>query len=800
MKKSGSVLAVIILTAQFSFGANYLVRNGKPMAEIITTENPISNVKLAASELQQYIKKISGAELPIVNARTNNYNVHILVGESSQTEQLGINDAGLERGAFLMKTVGSKLVLLGKDIDFMPVEPFPVSRSDNKRVLAEWDKLTGEFYGNPNYSIYKGYNKILDMRSQDTNGSLNAVYEFLRFLGVRWYMPGELGEVVPTLKTISLPPMDKVIKPDFELRFMSFNRFAIARQDHIMWALRMGFNNPYGYDIAHGIANVTRRKEMREKYPDMYAVFKGKRDNTAVHCCYSSKTLLKQTVKFVRAMYDYYDFKMVSVMPEDGFSHACECRACMKQATPERTSKGKYSDYVWNFVNNVAKEVYKTHPDRFVTCDAYSTYRYPPLKIKKFSPNVICGIVGGRGYGTVNKKDRKEIIKLQQDWAAKLSTKIFIFENYPFDNRGKYFKPRLFPHAVSHGMKEVKDISFGESVWMGEKRGLDAHEFVHINYYVTGRLYWDADQNVDRLLDEYYKRFFGPASKTMKAFYNHCEQNFHLMRVNPHPSMKKEVIAAIDKCFALLEDAKKRAGEGNAYRQRIDLMADTLGTLQNMRDKIAEGRKNVPELAIKEVAKEIKIDGKLDDKVWQDLKFNSYKELRKGGVPVSKTEFKAYWNNNNLYLGIKCMDPDMKGLNITAEKDDDARLWRGDVVELLIETDEHSFYQLVINPTGAVVDLDRAVTKNNLSWDSMATAAASIGKDAWYVEVKIPILQFSDDPLHNLVGKKPTKDMPWHFNFCRQRIRGKETEFSAYSPTGTKGFAALMKFGKLWVE
>lgn len=792
-------LAVYMVSPVFS--EDFIVKDGVGNAEIVVSETPSRAAKFAAGELQKYIKKLSGAELPVVTSPADNVAVKIYVGKSKYTDSLKVSDDGLKSGAFIMKSIGTSLVLLGNDIDFVPIEPYPRSRSDIKRVNQEWDKLTRGLWRNPVNSMFKDYNKKLGMWSQDTKGTLNAVYGYLRSLGVRWYMPGELGEIIPEMKTIPLSAVDNVVRPKFEFRFMSFVRYAIAKEDHLLWAMRIGVNNPYGYYIAHGMREITSREEMRKAHPEFYSIFKGKRDLKGRHVCYSSKALVKECARFARAMFDIYDYPMVSVMPEDGFSHACECPECMAKATPERTSAGKYSDYVWEFVNEVAKEVYKTHPDKFITCCAYSTYRLPPLKIKKFNPNVIVGIVGGRGFRISDPAKRDLVQKLQQDWAGKLSTKIFIFENYPFTNRAKYMVPGLYPHAISLGMKEVKDISMGESVWMSESRGLHAPELSHLNYYVTTRLFWDPDRDIDELLNEYYKLYFGPAADEMKAFYEHCEQNSQYMRVNPHPSMKKQVIAMVDKVFDLLDSAKKKAGEGSVYYQRIDKMAEWLVTLKDMRDKIAEGRKNVPELPIKDSSgTKITLDGKLDENIWKDIEFSPYKELKSGNVPEVKTFFKAFWADNNLYLGFRCEDPDMASLNITAKEDDDARAWRGDVIELLIETDQHSFYQLVINPVGVLVDLDRNVTKNDLSWDSMAFVETSQDKDAWYVELKIPILAESDDPLHNLAGNKPVKDNPWHFNFCRQRLRENANEFSAFSPTGNKGFAELMKFAKLYTE
>jgi len=36
---------------------NYIVKDGKPLAEIVIPEHPSSSVRLAARELQDYIKK-----------------------------------------------------------------------------------------------------------------------------------------------------------------------------------------------------------------------------------------------------------------------------------------------------------------------------------------------------------------------------------------------------------------------------------------------------------------------------------------------------------------------------------------------------------------------------------------------------------------------------------------------------------------------------------------------------------------------------------------------------------------------
>ena len=55
-----------------------------------------------------------------------------------------------------------------------------------------------------------------------------------------------------------------------------------------------------------------------------------------------------------------------------------------------------------------------------------------------------------------------------------------------------------------------------------------------------------------------------------------------------------------------------------------------------------------------------------------------------------------------------------------------------------------------------------------------------------------------NDPLNQVIGRKPSQSLPWHFNICRQRIRENGSEHSAFSPTGTAGFHVPIKFAYLY--
>lgn len=210
-----------------------IVTGGQANAEILIAEDCPRSVRLAARELQAYVKKITGATLEIVTEpsgprpATGEGRVTVFVGESRYAQRAGVTAAGLEHDAFRIVSGDGWLALVGDDDDFTPIEPWARSRSQwQNEKRQEWDAIAGGYWNNPvGQRLEVDYREDLDLWRYDRRGSLNAVYEFLRGLGVRWYMPGELGEIVPEFDTIELPEIDRTVEPEIEVRTMNFARF-----------------------------------------------------------------------------------------------------------------------------------------------------------------------------------------------------------------------------------------------------------------------------------------------------------------------------------------------------------------------------------------------------------------------------------------------------------------------------------------------------------------------------------------------------------------------------------------------
>ena len=788
------------------FSQPCLVKDGQLRADIVIAAKPTRAAKLAALELHTYIEKISGAKLPIVTTPGTDASTHIYVGKSEYTDRLNISDEGSKGGAFRMVSGKDYLVLLGHDKDFALSEYVAHYQvpAEVERAHKAWDAHTGEHFGNPMQS-WGDYSYTTGIGERDERGTLNAVYEFLRGLGVRWYMPGDLGEIVPKLNTIALDSVNKIVKPDFPYRDLGAYSpsFGHGIREDVLYKLRTGYDSSVGLDAPHALGYVIGRAEVQKEHPEFYA---NHPDDHAV--CLSSPEFLAFTVKYARTVFDTYpDLKYVSIWPGDGFYNdsMCQCDACKGKLTPKRGLEGELSDYVWDFVERVAKELYKTHPDRILVCGAYGAYALPPEKIAVFSPNVmamLCLVQERESFN--NPEVRAKALEVRKGWLAKLAPGNL--SNSPHYLNSRSYLPSYFPHAIAEDLHSLKGLSQGEYIELtwgnydgGRYSGMHAPGFNHLNVYVTSRYYWDADQDIEALLDEYYDKFYGPAAKEMKAFIEHCEKNGRFMTTK---------VEATDRALALLDAARKAAGD-TVYGKRIDLVADYCQvSMTELRDRLSKDRKDVPRSRIFDPPandSEITIDGRLDEPRWNNGNYawNSYAygmaELETGRRPVSGTSYRVIWGNRAIYFGIRCEEPDMKNLNITTTNNDDPAIFKGDCVDVLLETQSHSYYQIAVNPAGAVYDADMK-GGTNLAWSSSAKVAVCKGDTFWSVEMRIPVGDMMGggvDPTKSVEGRCPSALYPWAINVCRQRVSSTVTERSAWSPTGTNSFYVPLKFGTL---
>jgi hypothetical protein len=231
------------------------------------------------------------------------------------------------------------------------------------------------------------------------------------------------------------------------------------------------------------------------------------------------------------------------------------------------------------------------------------------------------------------------------------------------------------------------------------------------------------------------------------------------------------------------------------YGQRIALLADYVQPLKQLQSRLELDRTGVPACrALSAKAKQITVDGKLDEPCWQGISTYSLREVETGRHPFFRTTFRMLWTGDALYVGINCQDFPKRPLNIATRENDSMGIWDGDNVEILLETQGHAYYQIAINPAGAITDVDRA-NDIDTRWSANATCAAHVGESGWTVEIRLPLAK--EGKVGGIEGRLPSETYPWFINVCRQRLRATGTELSAFSPTGKPDFHDRLKFATL---
>lgn len=564
-----------------------LVENGVSRAQIIIAPYAPATVRLAARELRTAIWKMSRAILPVRITVDNNIPFTVYVGKSRYTDTLGISSDGCRDGGYKMVSGDNYLVLIGDDKEYTVRGPHSkhwASERDSPYLYQKWYDLTDATWNNEYISLLsRNYEPEWELWEGDGRGSFNAVNDFLYNQGIRWYYPGSIGEVIPEKQNICFDGVCKTVNPDFMIRdfYIFYMSFFGSDEDEILWQLRLGTNAQESYKAVpagHGIRPVIDNDSMKKNHPEYYTVWEshgGRKNGDEPDPDLCSEGLYQENLKYIKAIINIYDETIISAMPTDGYNWMSD------ESDPECAAwdswypgnyRGRLSDYVWEYVNNLAWDIFNEYgPERKISCGIYPAYENVPTRLTKPpAPNLVANFTYSRSkfFDEEYKKTKRELF---EDWLEYLPSGEFNVSTYYLDNEpGRPLEsvPSIFPHIIAEDLCYLKGKSTGENVqiasssytaWRG---GYDVFAGNNLNCYITARLYWDVDQDVDAMLDEYYSLFYGPACEIMKAFHEYVEANYG------HAAGNSQILNTMRN---FLSEARAAAGN-TIYGKRIDLL------------------------------------------------------------------------------------------------------------------------------------------------------------------------------------------------------------------------------------
>jgi hypothetical protein len=455
-----------------------IVIDGNPVGSILLQEGYSEREEEGALELQEYIQKSTGARIPIIK-EPEGYTIRIKVRELGEGES---------REAF---------------------------------------------------SISVGANQT-DIIGNSPLGTLYGVYDFLEeVVGVRWYLPGDLGEVVPKKSDIILPSLDYKESPSFPMRWVGLIR--VRHRDNYPqselekadeWMLKNkqngcmdGFN--IFPDIYHTQNYWLSHEDYFEEHPEYFALIDGKRSTQyGAKLCYSNPEVAREIAKNMSAALDSMPgIDMVSFSPTDG-QLWCECEGCRamdEEGVPMDQSKSRRSLI---FYNRIAKELKKTHPEVKILVGAYNVYNWPPKDTTiKADPMLNVVITHYEQYCLAHPvpdptcPPNRRYVKLIKKWEDLLGGNIYFYEYY---NKGNWLSlPWPIVHSIKEDMPWYKEQGYQGLYTQYSTQNIWTLYPVH---YVAARLLWDVNINVDSLVDRMYEDLFKKAAPWIKEYYSIMEK------------------------------------------------------------------------------------------------------------------------------------------------------------------------------------------------------------------------------------------------------------------------------------
>src|SRR2546422_2917088 len=193
-----------------------------------------------------------------------------------------------------------------------------------------------------------------------------------------------------------------------------------------------------------------------------------------------------------------------------------------------------------------------------------------------------------------------------------------------------------------------------------------------------------------------------------------------------------------------------------------------------------------------------KLDGRLDDPLWQSAKVVTdfrQREPNEGETATEKTEVRILYTRHEVYFGIHCYDSESSGI-VATELRRDVSQNLDDHFEILIDSnhDRRGAYVCQINPLGTQMDgliVEEQGSGENSDfdsgWDGVWISEARVTSDGWTATVEIPFTTLNFTQSRNVI---------WGLNFKRFIRRKNEQDlWSAWKRTF--GISKVSQAGEL---
>lgn len=474
LSKHLSILAMLSFATASHAAPITLVKDGKPNATIITQADAPKPIQAAGEDLQKYIQKISGVQLPLKTDGKAAEGITLNIGKTDSATAADLPDSQLNPETYAIRQRGNDVYFVGN---------------------------------NPSPSAF-------------------AVYAFLQDqLGVRWFAPGEDWEYVPqsTSGNLTVDVQEVVKTPDISPRVWSGHHWT---RDWSDWNLRnktVQSEQVPRRNFQNNMYRVFPQSKYAKTHPEYFPLINGKRwfptDDSYRNWwpCMGNKDVQRITLEYAQEYFRKNPNTDSFSLGMDDIYNMCSCDLCRAMdANPDDYETNKFSNRFYTFVNIIAKELKKTHPDKYIGTLIYHIARDLPEKVDKLEDNVFGYITQNSANWYVPEIEQADMA-VTREWAKRVTH----LSRYDYFGLGT-FTPRFYPHLMDKALKFDKSLGFD---------GMYVELYTFLPHtapmvWAFAQLEWDAQKNIDELLNEFYAKMYPSTTATMKEYFDLLEQSW----------------------------------------------------------------------------------------------------------------------------------------------------------------------------------------------------------------------------------------------------------------------------------
>jgi hypothetical protein len=504
-----------------------LVQQGKSTYSICVSEAASPSERRGAEELQKFVEEMSGARLPIITDAEKPEGDLVLVGNSNLIQKLGLRFPFERLGSegFVLRTEGNHLVIVG-------------------------GRQRGTMYG---------------------------VYTFLEKLGCRWFAR-DLS-VIPKKPTLIVEPLDETQKPAFEYREPFFTE-ALDKD----WAARNKMNGSFMnldqstggkvayYPFVHTAYLMLPPDKYFKDHPEYYALVDGKRRGERAQLCLTNPNVLRLTIKTVLEWIEQHPEASIYSVSQNDCEGWCECDNCRRV---EQEEGDAHSGPILRFVNAVAAQVAKRHPEKLIDTLAYWYSEAPPLKVRPL-PTVrirLCPIGACEAHAYENCGDDAYFLNNLRAW-SKITNQLYIW--HYVTNFAHYLLPFPDFDELAADVPMYRKHGVVGIFLEGDCAEGGGGENAELRSYVMARLLWNTSVGVNGIINEFMNAYYGKAARPMRAYFDLLHRQVRLapqgkghhmwIYTNPGaPYLSEDFLAQSMKFFREAETA----ADDDATRTRV---------------------------------------------------------------------------------------------------------------------------------------------------------------------------------------------------------------------------------------